>query len=219
LAKFQLGRLYAETGQLSRALQMSEELEREMPKSPLPLLLTGGIQLAQQDFKKALESYTGAQKLAPNLPEVHRGLGQAYDGLGQHDRAIESYRKALAANADDVIVLNNLAWILAEVRRRPDDALPLAVKAEQLAPRSAEVLDTLAWIHYRRGDLGEARLLLSRAADRAPNNATIKYHQGIVYWRLGERDQAVSALRQAAQADPKLAQRENIPQLIKELGG
>ncbi len=46
--------------------------------------------------------------------------------------------------------LNNLAWILADLRKKPDEALPLATKAEQLAPSSPEVLDTLGWIQYRR---------------------------------------------------------------------
>jgi tetratricopeptide (TPR) repeat protein len=118
-----------------------------------------------------------------------------------------------------VVALNNLAWNLSEAKKRPDEALPLAVKAEQLAPRMAEVLDTLGWIQYRRGDYAEARKTLTRAVERAPNHATIQYHLGMVYSRLGQKDQAVSALRLAAQADPQLAQREKIPQLITELGG
>jgi Flp pilus assembly protein TadD len=47
----------------------------------------------------------------------------------------------------------------------------------------------------------------------------IKYHLGMVYSRLGQTEQAVWALRQAAQTDPQLGQRENIAQLIKGLGG
>jgi tetratricopeptide (TPR) repeat protein len=117
------------------------------------------------------------------------------------------------------VALNNLAWLLTEVRKRPDEALPLATRAEQLAPRSAETLDTLGWVHYRRGDFTLAQKTLQRAAEQAPGNAAIQYHLGMAFSRLGQRDQAVSALRLAAQADPQLAQREKISQLIKELGG
>lgn len=106
--------------------------------------------------------------------------------------------------------LNNLAWILAELRKRPDEALPLAIKAEQLALGNAEVLDTLGGIQYRRGAYADAGKSVSRAVERAPNNGTIRYHVGITYTRLGRKAGAVSALRRAAQLDPKLAQSEKI---------
>jgi cytochrome c-type biogenesis protein CcmH/NrfG len=41
----------------------------------------------------------------------------------------------------------------------------------------------------------------------------------MAYAKLGRKDDAVSALRRSAQLDPKLAQRERIEDLIKELGG
>jgi Flp pilus assembly protein TadD len=139
--------------------------------------------------------------------------------MGQVDRAVESYRKALAINDKDVASLNNLAWILAEVRKKPDEALPLATKAEQLAPGSPEVLDTLGWIQYRRGAYADAEKALARAAARAGSNGTIQYHLGMTYARLDRKADAVSALRRAAQLDPKLAQIERIDDVIKGLGG
>jgi cytochrome c-type biogenesis protein CcmH/NrfG len=41
----------------------------------------------------------------------------------------------------------------------------------------------------------------------------------MTYARLGRKADAVSALRRAAQLDPKLAQSEKIEDLIKQLGG
>jgi len=40
----------------------------------------------------------------------------------------------------DIASLNNLAWTLAEVRKKPDEAMPLATKPDQPAPASPEVL-------------------------------------------------------------------------------
>jgi tetratricopeptide (TPR) repeat protein len=116
-------------------------------------------------------------------------------------------------------VLNNLAWLLAEVRRNPEEALPLASKAAQLAPQAPEVADTLGWIHYRRGKYAEAEKLLVPAAERAPKNATIQYHLGMTYYRLGKKGDAASMLRRAANLDPKLGEREKLHDLIKEIGG
>ena len=73
----------------------------------------------------------------------HRGLGQAYQQLGQNDQAVESYRRALALNDKDVASLNNLAWIVAEVRKKPDEALALLALARSQAP-NAKLTEVLA---------------------------------------------------------------------------
>ena len=201
------------------ALRLARELEQSEPKSPLPPLLKGIVLLAEHNPQGAIDAFNAALKLKSDLLDAHRGLGQAYQEMGQIDRAVESYRRTLAVNEKDVASLNNLAWILAELRKKPDEALPLATKAEQLAPNSPEVLDTLGWVHYRRGAYSDAEKSLSRAVERAPANATIQYHLGMTYSQLGRKADAVSALRRAAQLDPKLAQSEKIEDLIKKLGG
>jgi tetratricopeptide (TPR) repeat protein len=217
--KMQVGVLYARAGRLADALRLAREVEQSAPKSPMPTVLRGVVLLAQHNPQGAVDAFNAALKLKPDQIDALRGLGQAYHELGQIDRAVEIYRRVLALNEKDMASLNNLAWILAEVRKRPDEALPLAIKAEQLAPGNAEVLDTLGWIQYRRGAYAEAEKSLSRAVERAPNNGTMRFHVGMTYARLGRNADAVSALRRAAQLDPKLAQSEKIDDLIKQLGG
>ncbi len=81
------------------------------------------------------------------------------------------------------------------------------------------MLDTLGWIQFRRGSFAEVEKSLARAVEKAPNNGTLRYYLGMAYARLGRKVDAVSALRRAAQLDPKLAQSEKIDELIRELGG
>ena len=217
--KLQLGLLYVRSGRLPEAVRLARELEQSDPKSAAPHLLRGIALLAQSNPQGAVEAFNAALKINHDLPEAQRGLGQAYQQLGRIDRAEESYRKALSLNDKDVASLNNLAWLLVEQRKKPDEALTLATKADQLAPANPEVLDTLGWVQYQRGSYADAEKALSRAAEKAPNNGTIRYHLGMAYAKLGRKDDAVSALRRSAQLDPKLAQRERIEDLIKELGG
>jgi tetratricopeptide (TPR) repeat protein len=217
--KLQLGLLYSQQGRLPDALRLAREVQKSEPKSVAPLLLTGTVLLGQQKPQEAIEAFNSGAQAQGDVVEAHRGLGQAYQALNQTDRAAESYPRALTLNGKDVASLNNLAWLLSEVRKKPDEALPLASKAEQLAPMSPEVLDTLGWVYYRRGAFPDAEKALLRAVERAPNNGTIRYHLGMTYARLGKKQDAVSALRRAVQLDPKLSDSERIDSVIKELGG
>jgi tetratricopeptide (TPR) repeat protein len=217
-AKFLLASLYAESRRLPEALTLARDLQRAEPKSLRPWLLTGALLIDQQNPRGAIDAFEKALTIDANSVDAHRGLGQGYERLGQIERAEQSYRRALAIKDNDVISLNNLAWILSEVKKKPDDALPFAMKAQQAAPKLASVIDTLGWIHYRRQAYGEAEKFLTQAVERAPTDAGVRFHLGMVYAKLGRAQDAVSALRRAAQLDPKLADRENISQLIKDLG-
>ncbi len=217
--KLRLAGLYAQTNRTADALRLADELRSAIPEDPGPELLRGWVLLGQGNPKVAREAFEAALARRPGLPDAHRGLGRALEETGLTEAAIDHYRKAIAGNPKDAVSLNNLAWVLGEVKKRPDEALPLAVRAEQLAPSSAHVLDTLGWIHYRRGAYADAEKILARAVARAPGNASIQFHLGMTYSRLGKKPEAVSALRRAAQLDAKLAQNEQIDRIIREIGG
>ena len=217
--KLQLSATYMQMGRLGDALRLAREVQKAEPKSPAPPLLVGLALISQQKPQEAVEAFGQALKLKADLAPAYSGLGQAYQQLDQNDKAVEAYQRAVAINGNDAMSLNNLAWILSEVRKKPDEALPLATKAQQIAPESAAVLDTLGWVQYRRGAFADAEKILLKATERAPNNGAIQFHLGMTYAKLGKRNDAVSTLRRAAQLDPKLAQSERIQSLVKELGG
>jgi tetratricopeptide (TPR) repeat protein len=219
--------LYTHLGRLPEALPLAQELERREPKSPGPPALIGWILLDQQSPESAGEAFRRAIKLKPDLLEARRGLGEASQALGQMERAAESYRQALAIGNDDVASLNNLAWILSEVKKKPDEALPLATRAAELAPKTgsaeklaatAGTLDTLGWVQYRRGAYVEAERVLARAVELSPSNALIHFHLGMTYARLGKKAAASASLRRAADLSPDLARSERIADFLKELG-
>lgn len=218
-ARYRLGRLYARTGRLDEALTMARDLQQS-PAGVVPgRLLAGLVLLEQGRAREAREAFAAVLAQKPDLAEAHRGLGQAWEALQQPEKAMESYRRALALDGGDAVALNNLAWVLAEQGRDLGQALAMATRAAGIAPRSPEVLDTLGWIHYRRGAYAEAERVLARAAELAPGKAAIHYHLGLTYQRLGKKHDAVSTLRRAASLDPALAAREKIGDLIRELGG
>lgn len=92
-------------------------------------------------------------------------------------RAVVAYNRVLAVtDGRNPLVLNNMAYAqlmtgnLARARMFAD-------RAVKEAPENASVLDTAGWVRVRSGkDLAEAKRLLRLAAEKAPDNATIRAH-------------------------------------------
>jgi tetratricopeptide (TPR) repeat protein len=64
--------------------------------------------------------------------------------------------------------LNNTAWLAARSQRKLDEALALVERALAIAPDEPAYLDTLAEVHFQRGDREAAVAAARRAAELVP---------------------------------------------------
>ena len=69
---------------------------------------------------------------------------------------------------------NNLAWLAALCDRHMEDALAHANRAVELVPDSPAYLDTLAEVHYRRGETQEALKHAKRCLELSPDDEHFK---------------------------------------------
>lgn len=92
-------------------------------------------------------------------------------------RAANAYQRIMAVtDGSNVLVLNNLAYAQLMLGQNRN-ALANARKALALAPDNPSVLDTAGLIMVRTGtSREEGRRLLSKAAEKAPDNPTIRAH-------------------------------------------
>lgn len=116
-------------------------------------------------------------------PAVMRRIADHYARIGASVSAQEIYQELLATEPDDVEVLNNLANVLAVVDI--ERALKTAMRAHQLAPNDAAVLDTLGWMSVQVGELEVGLGHLREAVSRNQRNPTIRYHLGVALHELG----------------------------------
>ena len=84
---------------------------------------------------------------------------------------------------------NALGYSFAERNIRLPEARALIAKALELAPKDAFIMDSLAWVEFRSGQLDEALRLLEEAFKAMPD-AEIAAHLGEVLWVRGDRVQA-----------------------------
>ncbi len=89
---------------------------------------------------------------APRDLAALNGRGVAFDMLGRHDEAQQSYRQARALAPDDISVANNLAmsFILAGM---PQQAVPILEPLARRADAPPRVANNLA---IARASIGEA---------------------------------------------------------------
>ena len=90
-------------------------------------------------------------------------LATIYEGRAEYDRAIAEYRRVLEADADNVVAMNNLAFALAVRKGELAESLDLAKARLHARPGLPTIADTVAWIHYLRGEAATAKPLIERA--------------------------------------------------------
>jgi Flp pilus assembly protein TadD len=140
-------------------------------------------------------------------------------GAGEAAAAAEAYRRALVLDPRNVVALNNLAYDMAVREKKPAEAIGMARKALQLAPRDATILDTVAWIEYLLGNTAEASRMLIQAARAAPRNPDVRLHNAIVLAAQGARGAAEAALAEALKLNPALESTQDVRDLKERLVG
>lgn len=155
-----------------------------------------------------------AAELEPRLTGVQLQLASAHLARGEIDEAMDRFRRVLEVDQDNIIALNDLAYILAVDAGKPREALPLAQRAARLA-MTPSIADTLAWIHHLLGDDAAARPLLETALAGAPGTVDIQVHAAFVFAAVGDRQRARTHLAEAERLDPTIADRDDI-KVLKE---
>jgi tetratricopeptide (TPR) repeat protein len=117
-------------------------------------------------FEEAAQAHLRAYQLADQPFKVRpaRLLGQCYMELKQTDRAIRAFKAALDVEPNDVLSLNNLAYLQATASdpafRDLEGAATSIEKAMRIAPKSLILLDTAVDVYLARGNRDRAIQLI-----------------------------------------------------------
>ncbi|HEX8685842.1 MAG TPA: tetratricopeptide repeat protein, partial [Pyrinomonadaceae bacterium] len=106
-------------------------------------------------LNEAVAELSRAASLDPKLSQAHSLLAVAYDRKGLHDRAEDSYRRAIGVNERDPDALNNLGYSL-YLSGNYRAAVDKLKRAARLAPADSRVLNNLALAQVRLGKYDDA---------------------------------------------------------------
>ena len=152
----------------------------------------------------------------PGDTATRRLLGAYYMQIGDERAARTQLEAMLARSPNDVMSLNNLAWLLRT--SDPARAEQLAETAYAIAPQNAGVTDTLGMVYLARGKFDAAATTLAAAVAANPSDRAIQYHHGLALYRAGKSAAARDALRRALADDVNFEGRAEAKQLLERLG-
>ncbi|MEM9480361.1 MAG: hypothetical protein AAGA58_11975 [Verrucomicrobiota bacterium] len=153
------------------------------------------------DVKTAFDAIERSLAYGPsNSSVIEDGFRELAD-LGSKDE-VESVYERIHAEAKQLTDRyphyaqghNNLAWLNARCGRRLDEALEHANTAVKMMPRSGAYLDTLAEVHFARGDFRKAVEISDRSleflrADPQLREQNDRFHAGLREHEKRQKDQ------------------------------
>jgi len=251
-----LAKTYAAQKQVAAGTQRIREQAASQPKSARLQMALGDWLTATGDHTGALQAYSAAKQLDPQLTaadmatvrlyiaenkndaarpvltrilQTNNANEEAYVWMGvleerarNYDAAISDYRKVLAINSNDLMALNNLAFLLADhgQAQQLDEALKLAQQVRALIPKSANVDDTMGWVYYKKGIYPSAVLQLEDAVARDKDantpSALHHYHLAMAYLMAGKHKAGNDELEKARTLNPNLPEAKQAMTLLAQ---
>jgi tetratricopeptide (TPR) repeat protein len=146
-------------------------------------------------------------------------LSLAYNKTSDNNylkKAIAEYESLLLEMPNNTSVLNNLAYMLANIDDRLAEALQYAERSLQARPNNPDLLDTYAYVLHKNDKNLEAAESLQSALQQYESQqvripAEVYEHIGMVNEKLGAKDKALAAYKQALQIGA-----DNLPKTIEQ---
>jgi tetratricopeptide (TPR) repeat protein len=194
---------------------------KTMPDSlPINLAMCNMMRMNNEN-NKALAYIDKCLQLVDKKSAAHRNfidlkqmiLIQAYNSTSDKqylDAAIKLYEGIIAqSTSPEVGTMNNLAFLLADNNRDLDKAAEYIKKAYDVVQNSPNILDTYAYVMYKKGDytkaleLAQSAIQMSEQKRNVSASADAYEHMGMISEKVGHKNEAVNAYKQALKVGDK----------------
>jgi putative PEP-CTERM system TPR-repeat lipoprotein len=152
-------------------------------------------------------------ELAPKDPAPALILAGEAERRKDSDTALRYYQKVISNHPDQVIALNNAAWLLMKIDG--ETALKYAKRASELAPDNNSISDTYGMILLQQSRPEKALIMLQRAAAKDLKRSEFGYHAALALYALGRRDDAITRLGYVLRKNQDFGERAEAEQTLK----
>lgn len=179
---------------IDEALSALEALRTLHPGDVEPLLLASELYVSQKNYAAADKAVTEALRIQPDNESA--AFQQAYlqELQGNRKKAMALMEALITKFPDNALALNYVGYNLADSNKELDRAYKLIQRAVELEPDADFILDSLAWVHFRRGELDAAWEQIQKALDSSskdsPHDPAMLEHYGDIASARGDKASA-----------------------------
>lgn len=187
-----LARLYRMSNDLPHAEATLKKLLSVEPQSETGLAALALLYSDQGDYQKAIDLLQGAAG-GSSSSRLMASLAYAYEQAGDFAHAVETYRRALQHDKENLDLRRRLAESLLRADR-PDEALAEYQAVLDADPEDAQSYLRLSQIYRHQRRFPEARAALDKAKELAPDNLEIGFNESLMEEAQGEFRKAIAVL-------------------------
>ncbi|MGD0297857.1 MAG: tetratricopeptide repeat protein [Bryobacteraceae bacterium] len=206
------------TGKYAAARDGYQQLLGKDPNSPLLHRKIGEISSLMGDKDGAIRSFQKAAELDPKDLRSLIELGSLLLSSGKKQEALDVFRKTLALSPDQPAILNNVAYLIADLNGDSKEALELARKGLLKAPGDPHLTDTIGFIYWKQHLNDSALQTFRSVVKKVPENPTYRLHYANALLAQGDKTEAKIQLDAALLRNPAKDEESEIKTLLARIG-
>lgn len=195
-----LGAAYATVGAMDKAAAALDHALASRPAFPQPYIERAKLYIEAHKPDAAIDVLKISLQITPGDVRAPMMAADLLSTQGRYQEAIGLYEDILTRNPEYAAAANNLAEVIADYQFNDVAALEKARQAADRFSNSKDplLLDTLAWVYYRQGNLPQAQTIMERAMAQTKSlPPQLHYHYGTILMKAGKLEAAKAELRQA----------------------
>ena len=198
--------LYSEKRDYNNLFIKGNECATKFNMSFLAKILYASAALEKNELEIAQEELRKAKILAGDnkemIVQVLTMKADLFYRKKEFTKSYEIFKEALKYSPEDMVILNNYAYYLAEQGEDLKEAERMARIVIEKEKNNGTYMDTYAWILYKRGKIKEAARIMEAIIKNGKNDdAEWCEHYGFIMKAMNQCDKAVEYWKQAQSLD------------------
>ncbi|MBR3881133.1 MAG: tetratricopeptide repeat protein, partial [Mailhella sp.] len=194
-------RILCELKRFPEAVSALRELLQVHPDDFESTMLLAELLIRQENFEEAGSLLTKVVAAQPDNENALLQQALLKEMQGKRDEAMVLMEKLIVKFPENAMALNFIGYNLADRGVELDRALDLIQRALESEPDADFIVDSLAWAHFRRGELDLAWKHIQRAVSLANQKGNVDpamiEHLGDIAKARGDRARAKQAWQQS----------------------
>ncbi|MDA0745751.1 MAG: O-antigen ligase family protein [bacterium] len=167
--------------------------------NPQAYLLRGIAHYSRQNYARAIQDNLRCLEYHPYFNNALNNLGMSYNGLKQHEQALEVLLSLQKLNLKHVEVHANMG-VAYQGLQRYDEAIAEFQQALMRNPDQPQFRYSLGIVYEKKGVLDSAAVQYARILESTPENLPVRYRLGTIYQKQDRLKDARQTFQQCIDA-------------------